>query len=133
MFALDVQALAVGLGSIVVAFVAVIVFACIRAAGLAERYLESVAGQFGFPGITESPTRSFGASTRPVDLRPDTRLVPSASLCDPGDTRRRRDPARPAVAVPEHGARHGGRTSRGRQRPTRSSSAFGDSMSSSLI
>ena len=48
MFALDVLALAIGLGSIVVAVVGVIVFACIQAAGRADRYLRAVAGQFGF-------------------------------------------------------------------------------------
>ena len=62
MFALDVQALAVGLGSIVVAFVAVIVFACIQAAGRADRYLESVAGQFGFPPASLNPRQ--GAAPR---------------------------------------------------------------------
>ena len=43
MFAMDVQALAVGLGAIVVAFFAFIVFACTQAAGQADRYLEAIA------------------------------------------------------------------------------------------
>jgi hypothetical protein len=41
MFAMDVQWLAIGLGSTVV-FVALLIFACAGAAGLADRYLEEL-------------------------------------------------------------------------------------------
>jgi hypothetical protein len=46
MFAMDVQWLAISLGSTAVGFVAMLVFACARAAGLADRHLEDLAGQF---------------------------------------------------------------------------------------
>ena len=46
MFAMDVQWLAVSLGSTAVGFVAMLMFACARAAGLADRHLEDLAGQF---------------------------------------------------------------------------------------
>ena len=46
MFAMDVQWLAISLGSTAVGFVAILMFACARAAGLADRYLEELAGRF---------------------------------------------------------------------------------------
>ena len=52
MFAIDAQSLAIGLASVFVAFVAFIVFACTQIAGHADRHLETLAGQFGFPRRT---------------------------------------------------------------------------------
>ena len=74
MFAMDVLALAVGLGSIVVAFFAFIVFACIRAAGLAQRYFEAVAGQFPeerpeADSQTRARAHSIGAARLPAGLQ----------------------------------------------------------------
>ena len=46
MFAMDLQWLAISLGSTAVGFVAMLMFACARAAGLADRHLEDLAGQF---------------------------------------------------------------------------------------
>ena len=46
MFAMDVQWLAISLGSTAVGFAAMLVFACAPAAGLADRHLEDLAGQF---------------------------------------------------------------------------------------
>ena len=48
MFAMDVQWLAISLGSTAVGFVAMLVFACCRAAGLADRHLEELAGHLSF-------------------------------------------------------------------------------------
>ena len=46
MFAMDLQWLAISLGSTAVGFVAMLMFACARAAGLADRHLEDLARQF---------------------------------------------------------------------------------------
>jgi hypothetical protein len=44
MFAMDVQWLAISLGSVALGFIAILMFACARAAGLADRSLEEVFG-----------------------------------------------------------------------------------------
>jgi len=46
MFAMDVQWLAISLAAVALGFVAILVFACARAAGLADRSLEELAGRF---------------------------------------------------------------------------------------
>jgi hypothetical protein len=44
MFAMDVQWLAISLGSVALGFIAILMFACARAAGLADRSLEELFG-----------------------------------------------------------------------------------------
>ena len=44
MFAMDVQWLAISLGSVALGFIAILMFACARAAGLADKSLEELFG-----------------------------------------------------------------------------------------